>query len=103
MSEDSGAISGIRLRLGVFLILLFWLPIWLLAPAIADLLGYPPNSTGAHNVFITIALIQTALGVIGALITGKTIFLLLKKVPRKQVPKVFWQALKTGKTDGFDN
>ena len=102
MKEGKQTISAFRLRLGVFFILLFWIPVWLLSPLIAEALGKNTPAEQKH-ILIVVALVQTVFGIIGAFITGTAIFKLLKKVPRRQVPKVFWTAIKTGKTDGFDS
>lgn len=93
--------SSLRLRLGVFFILLWWLPIWLLAPAISDLLGYSNNSSASHDVFIALIIIQTVIGIFGLLLASREVMNLLKKLPRKKVPGAIWHIMISGKTDGL--
>jgi hypothetical protein len=62
-------ISVVRLRLGVALIGIWWIPIWLLGPVVAGLTG---QSVG--SVTITVAIVQTVIGLIGALLAGRKIW-----------------------------
>ncbi len=87
-------VSVFRLRLGVVLIGIFWIPIWLLAPVVARLLGESVSS-----VTITIALIQTALGVLGVLLAGRPTLNLVRRTSWRAVPKKIWHVVWTGKLD----
>jgi hypothetical protein len=87
-------VSVFRLRLGVVLIGIFWIPIWLLAPLVARLLD---ESTG--SVTITIALIQTVIGLIGVLIAGRPTLNLVRHTKMRAVPGKIWRVVWTGKLD----
>ena len=83
--------SVIRLRIGVLLILIWWLPLWIIGPQLAHLLGFDPNHTR-----IIIMGIQTVIGFIGAFIVGKQVAAIVKKTPLKKRPGVIWKALRYG-------
>ena len=87
-------IAVLRLRVGVVLIAIFWIPIWLLAPVVAHLLDQPVTS-----VTIVIALIQTVLGVVGVLLAGRPTLTLVRHTGWRAVPKTIWRVLWTGKLD----
>jgi len=87
-------VSVLRLRVGVVLIAIFWIPIWLLAPVLAHLLDRP-----AASVTVVIALIQTVLGVIGVLLAGRPTLTLVRHTGWRAVPKTIWRVLWTGKLD----
>lgn len=99
-SEESKR-TALKLRIGIVFIILFWLPAWLLAPSIAELLGDANNAAARHTILVVILLVQTAFGIIGLLLVSREILSLLKKVPRKKIPKTMWRILKTGSTDGL--
>jgi hypothetical protein len=85
-------VSVFRLRLGVVMIGIFWIPIWLLAPVIADLVNEPVGS-----VTLVIAIIQTIIGVLGALIAGKQAAAIVKHTKKRKVPGKIWHVIWTGK------
>jgi len=87
-------VSVFRLRLGVVLIGIFWIPIWLLAPLVARLLDQPVAS-----VTIAIALVQTIIGVIGVLLAGRQTLTLVRHTGWRAVPGKIWHIVWTGKVD----
>jgi hypothetical protein len=101
MAEQLPQQSKIRLRIGVFFILLWWLPVWLLAPTISDLLGYGVNSSQSHKIFVALVVIQTIFGVLGIIIASREIITLAKSVPKRKVPKAFFHVLWSGNTDSL--
>ena len=84
-------ISVFRLRLGVALIGIWWIPIWLLAPLIAHLLGLPVGS-----VTIAVAIVQTIIGLIGVLLAGRQAAKIVRHTGFRAVPKKIWRVLWTG-------
>ena len=89
MTTAAQSVSVVRLRIGVILFLMFWLPAYLLAPVVAAAFGYPKNAEAIFKITIVIMGIQTAIGIIGFLFAGKQI-MTLRHVPRKQLPKTVW-------------
>ena len=84
-------VSVFRLRLGVLLIGIWWIPIWLLAPVVAHLTGQPVGS-----VTITIAIVQTIIGLIGALLAGRQAAKIVRHTGFRAVPGKIWHVLWTG-------
>lgn len=91
---DQSRASIFRLRIGIVLILVWWLPLWLIGPQLAHLFGFDPNHTR-----ILIMLIQTIIGFIGAIIVGKQVSVIVKKTPFKKMPEVIWKALRYGSVE----
>lgn len=92
--------SGFRLRLGLFFILIWWLPIWLLSPAVSDLLG-AHSSKDRHEVLIGLVIVQTIIGVAGFVLASREVVKLVKQIPRRKVPGTIWYMIRTGKVDGI--
>lgn len=84
--------SVFRLRLGVLLIGIWWIPIWLLAPLVAHLTGGPVGS-----VTLTIAVIQTIIGLLGALLAGCQAAKIVRHTGFRAVPGKVWHVLWTGR------
>ena len=84
-------VSVFRLRLGVALIGLWWIPIWLLGPVVAKLVGQPVGS-----VTITVAIVQTVIGVIGALLAGRQAAKIVRHTGFRAVPGRIWRVLWSG-------
>jgi hypothetical protein len=82
------------LRVGIVLIAIFWIPIWLIAPLVARLIGEPVAS-----VTLTIAIIQTVIGVIGVLLAGRPTLALVRHTGWRAVPRTIWRVLWTGKLE----
>ena len=77
--------SPLRLRLGVFLILLWWAPIWALAPAITHGLSGLPVAPSVAVVTGVIVVIQTIIGLLGFWVAGSQVKKIVKEAPRKRV------------------
>ena len=84
-------VSVFRLRLGVALIGIWWIPIWLLGPVVAKLVGQPVGS-----VTITVAIAQTVIGLIGALLAGRQAAKIVRHTGFRAVPGRIWHVLWTG-------
>ena len=89
-SATTPHISILRLRAGIILFLLFWLPAYLLAPLVAVWLGGGNNGNSVFRLTIGIMIIQTLIGLTGLLVAGKQVVVLLKHIPRKKIPKAVW-------------
>jgi hypothetical protein len=87
-------VSVFRLRVGVVLIGIFWIPIWLLAPLVARLVNQPVGS-----VTLTIAIVQTIIGLLGALIAGRQALMIVRHTKMRAAPATIWHVLWTGKLD----
>lgn len=90
--NDQIQVSPFRLRIGVALIFLWWLPFWALSPAIADALGLSTSL-----VTVVIMIIQTIIGLLGIVVAGKQVSAIIKHTPFKKVPKTVWFVLISGK------
>ncbi len=90
-SDGVEQVSVFRLRLGIALIGIWWIPIWLLAPLVAKLAGQPVGS-----VTVTIAIVQTVIGLIGALLAGRQAAKIVRHTGYRAVPGRIWHVLWTG-------
>ena len=91
--EDKPAISPLKLRVGVLFIIIWWAPIWLLAPVISDALNNTPTTA---VITTTIIVVQTLIGLLGFYIAGKEMVGLIKHHPKKQALKMMWFTLVHG-------
>jgi hypothetical protein len=85
-------VSVFRLRLGLLLIGLWWIPIWLLAPVVSHLVDQPVGT-----ITIVIAIVQTIIGLIGALLAGRQAAKIVRHTGFRAVPRKIWRVLWTGK------
>ena len=85
-------ISVRRVRIGIILIALFWLPIWLLAPFWAKEAGI----TIAQATLI-VGTVQIILGIVGAIVLGRQSITIVRQTSRRQLPKVAWHIFWSGK------
>jgi hypothetical protein len=85
-------VSVFRLRLGFVLIAIWWIPIWLLAPLVAHFADRPVGS-----ITIVIAIVQTIIGLIGALIAGRQAAKIVRHARFRAVPGKIWLVLWTGR------
>jgi hypothetical protein len=87
-------VSVFRLRLGLLLIAIWWIPIWLLAPIIAHVTGGPVGS-----VTIAVAIVQTVIGLFGVLIAGRQAAKIVRHTGWRAVPRKIWHVLWTGRIE----
>jgi hypothetical protein len=92
--EPDQAISATRLRVGVVLLLIWFLPFWALAPWIAKALGWSVHA--GVQLGIVISICQTLIGIVGAFTAGKGAKALVKGTPFKKLPARAWHILWTG-------
>ena len=96
MSADG--ISVVRVRVGIVLFLLFWLPVYLLAPAIAALLGKEDDVHARRVITIVLVCVQTVLGLLGVSLAGRELFSTLGKVRRRRLVPVACRIVWSGDT-----
>lgn len=78
-------VSVLRLRIGIIFFFLWWFPIWIIVPIVKDFTPYK-----VRFIFVSVAIIQTILGIIGAFLAGKEAIHIIKKAPlRKSIPTVW--------------
>lgn len=85
-------VSPLRLRIGVMLILLWWLPFWLLSPYIADLIG-TDGSPSVASITTVIVVIQTIIGFLGIFVAGKEVKTVINGTSKKQAISQIWYML----------
>jgi hypothetical protein len=85
-------VSVFRLRLGLVLIGIWWIPIWLLAPLVSHFADRP-----AGSITIAIAIVQTIIGLIGALFAGRQAAKIVRHTGFRAVPGKIWRVLWTGR------
>ena len=91
MEQTTPSISAPRLRVGVLLVALWWLPVWLLAPVIAA--AWELDST---NVWIAVMVVQTVIGLVGVLVAGRQVARIMQGVSRRQMLPTVWRVLRHG-------
>jgi hypothetical protein len=101
MEEDESArVSPMRLRLGVSLILLWFLPFWALSPFIADSLSSLSNPPSVAQVTTFIVVAQTVIGILGFLVAGRVVKSIIKGAPKTQAFGNIWYMLIHGNVRG---
>jgi hypothetical protein len=91
MERSTPTISPFRLRLGVLLVALWWLPVWLLAPVIARFWDLDSS-----DVWIAVIVVQTVVGLLGVLLAGRQVYRIMQGVPRKLLLPTVWRVLRHG-------
>jgi hypothetical protein len=101
-TEDtrSAGPSPLRLRLGVFLILLWIVPFWALAPLIADSLRGLSNPPSVAGVTTTIVVVQTILGLLGFWVAGAAVKSIIKGSTMRHALGAIWSMLIHGDIRG---
>lgn len=97
-AEFTKHISITRLRLGVFLFIIWWIPIYLTIPFL-DTVFDANSQKEKHIIAILILTIQGIVGLVGLLLVGKQLALTLKRIKYKKLPITVWRLLWTGDTD----
>ena len=88
-TEDTkpAGLSPLRLRVGVFLILLWILPFWLLAEPIAHSLSGLSNPPSVVAVTTAIVVLQTILGLLGFWVAGTEVKSIIKGLHDEACPR----------------
>jgi hypothetical protein len=101
-TEDtkSAGPSPLRLRVGVFLILLWIVPFWALGPYIANSLSGLSNAPSAAAVTTAIVIVQTIIGLIGSWVAGTQVKAIIKGSTKRQALGAIWSILIHGEVRG---
>ena len=101
-SDDtkSAGMSPLRLRVGVFLILLWIVPFWALAPYIAHSLSGLSNPPSVAAVTTTIVIVQTILGLLGSWVAGTQVKSIVKGSTKRHALGAIWSILIHGEIRG---
>jgi hypothetical protein len=101
-TEDakSAGPSPLRLRVGVFLILLWIVPFWALAPRIAHSLSGLSNPPSVTAVTTAIVVIQTILGLLGFWVAGAQVKSIIKGSAKLRAIGAIWSMLLHGEIRG---
>ena len=92
--------SPLRLRVGVFLILLWIVPFWALAPYIAHSLSGLSNPPSVAAVTTTIVVVQTIFGLLGSWVAGTAVKSIIKGSTKRQALGAIWSILLHGEIRG---
>jgi hypothetical protein len=101
-TEDtrSAGPSPLRLRVGVFLILLWIVPFWALAPYIAHSLSGLSNPPSVAAVTTTIVVVQTIIGLLGFWVAGAAVKSIIKGSTMRHALVAIWSMLIHGEIRG---
>jgi hypothetical protein len=101
-TEDSKSArpSSLRLRLGVFLILLWILPFWLLGAEVAHLLSGLSTPPSVAAVTTTIVALQTIIGLLGMFVAGTQVKSIVKGSTRRHAIGAIWSIFIHGEIRG---
>jgi hypothetical protein len=88
--------SPLRLRLGGFLILVWLVPFWALAPYIAHSLSGLNNPPSVAAVTTTIVVVQTIVGLLGFWIAGTEVKSIIKGSTMRHALVAIWSILLKG-------
>ncbi|MBI5871286.1 MAG: hypothetical protein HZB44_10115 [Actinobacteria bacterium] len=78
------------------MLLLWFLPFWLLSPYIASLINPSNEESLTAVVTVVIMTVQTIIGLFGAYLAGKETAGIIRNTPRKQVLKTVWSIFRYG-------
>jgi hypothetical protein len=92
--------SALRLRMGVFLVLLWLLPFWALAPHIAHSLSGLSNPPSVAAVTTAIVVVQTILGLLGFWVAGTEVKSIIKGSTMWHALGAIWSILLHGSIRG---
>ena len=93
-------VSPLRLRVGVFLILLWIVPFWLLAEPIAHSLSGLSNPPSVVAVTTAIVVVQTILGLLGFWVAGAAVKSIIKGSTMRHALGAIWSMLIHGDLRG---
>lgn len=92
--------SALRLRMGVFLVLLWLLPFWAFAPHIAHSLSGLSNPPSVAAVTTAIVVVQTILGLLGFWVAGTEVKSIIKGSTMWHALGAIWSILLHGSIQG---
>jgi len=102
MTEDtkSAGPSPLRLRVGMFLILLWIVPFWALAPYIANSLSGGSSTPSVADVTTIIVAVQTVIGLLGFWVAGAAVKSIIKGSTMRHALVAIWSMLIHGDIRG---
>jgi hypothetical protein len=95
--------SRLRLRVGVFLILLWILPFWWFAPRIAHSLSELSSPPSVAAVTTTIVAVQTVIGLLGFFVAGTQVKSIVKGSTKRHALAAIWSIFLHGDIRGQDD
>lgn len=98
--RESVGPSPLRLRVGVLLIILWWLPFWALAPVVANSLSGLSKPPSVAAVTTTIVIVQTMIGLLGSWVAGTEVKSIIKGSTKKQALRAIWSMFVHGDAGG---
>ena len=99
-NTKSAGPSPLRLRVGVFLILLWIVPFWALAPRIADSLSGLSSPPSVAAVTTAIVVVQTIIGLLGFWVAGAAVKSIIKGSTMRHALVAIWSMLIHGEIRG---
>lgn len=78
------------------MLLLWFLPFWLLSPYIASLISPDDEASLTGVITVIIMAVQTVIGLFGAYLAGRETAGVIRNTPRKQVFKTVWRIFRYG-------
>jgi hypothetical protein len=101
-TEDTklAPVSPLRLRVGVFLILMWLVPFWALADPIAHSLSGTSNPPSVAAVTTAIVVIQTIIGLLGFWVAGSEVKSIIKGSTMRHALGAIWSMLIHGDLRG---
>ena len=101
-TEDmrSAGPSALRLRVGAFLLILWLVPLWALAPEITHLLRGLSDPPSVAAVTTTIVVVQTIVGLLGLWVAGTEVKSIIKGSTMKHSLGAVWSILLRGHVQG---
>ena len=100
-TEDtkSAGMSPLRLRVGVFLILLWLVPFWALSPYIAHSLSGLSNPPSVAEVTTAILVMQTIIGLVGFWVAGTEVKAIVKGSTKRHAVAAIWSIFLHGRSE----
>ena len=99
MFMDEKQISPTRLRIGILLFAIFWLPLPVIVLGLAQDQNTGSTPHAASIAALLVGLVQTILGIIGFMVAGKETFKIVKNSTWKSLPGNVWAVLRHGTYD----
>jgi hypothetical protein len=94
--------SPLRLRVGVALILLWWLPFWALAPYLTHSLSGLSNPPSVGAVTTVIVVVQTVVGLLGFWVAGRQVKAIVQGSTKKRALRAIWSIFLHGEIAELD-
>jgi hypothetical protein len=100
---QNNQLSVTKIRIGIVLLIVWWLPVYLTVPSLTRALGDSGNHHDVLVITVVIIGIQTVIGFFGLFLVGKELATTLRKVSFRKLPAVVWRIVWSGKTEIHGN